>query len=239
MLRLLVAALLALGAARAEAASHPSGRWRAVLVAGDNAEPVFDNAVAAVTHWLQADGVPMADIHRLSASPPAGDPTIEPASIERVLGRIASLRAGPGERCFVFITSHGRRDQGIWLAASGEHLEPASLARALSAGCAKMPTVVILSSCYSGVFTTGPMKAPNRIVLSAARADRPSFGCQADRTYTVFDECVLSVLPRAPTWRAVYGGVQACVSRREKWLGVLPSQPQAAFGAAVRDLEVR
>ena len=73
----------------------------------------------------------------------------------------------------------------------------------------------------------------------AEEADRPSFGCQADRTYTVFDECLLAALPRAPTWRAVHAVSRGCVRAREKRLGVLPSEPQASFGAAVRNLPVR
>ena len=210
-----------------------------MLVAGDNAEPVFDNAVEAVGRWLAARGVPTADIHRLSATQEPRDPTSEPASAELVLRRIASLRPRAGERCLVFITSHGREGAGIWLAASREYLRPASLAQALSIGCAGVPTVVILSGCYSGAFTKGAMRAPNRIILTAARADRPSFGCQADRTYTVFDECLLASLPRAETWRAVHATSLACVREREQRLHVLPSQPQASFGAAVRDLPVR
>jgi hypothetical protein len=213
--------------------------WQAVLVAGDNAEPVFDNAVGALAHLLRDRGVPMADIHRLSAAQAPRDPAVEPASAENILQQIASLRPQPGERCLIFITSHGQRGEGIWLASSGDYLRPDSLARALSAGCAAVPSVVILSSCYSGAFTRGAMRAPNRIILTAARADRPSFGCQADRTYTVFDECLLAALPRAPTWRAVYAANLGCVQARERRLNVLPSQPQGSFGAAVRDLAVR
>jgi len=74
------------------------------------------------------------------------------------------------------------------------------------------------------------MRAPNRLIITAARPDRPSFGCQADRTYTVFDECLLSVLPQASTWRRVYDADLACVRQRERELGVLPSQPQGFFG---------
>ena len=228
-----------LGCGPAFGAGAEASRWQAVLVAGDNAEPVFDNAVDALAQWLADRGVPGSDIHRLSASRAPRDSTIEPASAERVLQRIASLRAQPGARCLVFITSHGQRGEGIWLAYSGDYLRPASLARALSIGCPAVPTVVIVSACYSGAFTVGAMRAPNRIILSAARADRPSFGCQADRTYTVFDECLLAALPRAPTWRAVYAASLGCVQARERRLQVLPSQPQASFGAAVRDLAVR
>ena len=233
-----VIAALWLGSGQVLGAGQAASPWEAVLVAGDNAQPVFDNAVDALAHWLGADGVPSSDIHRLSARGGSRDPSLEPASEERIVQRIASLRPQPGAGCLVFITSHGQEGRGIWLAESGEFLQPARLAQALSIGCAAVPTVVILSSCYSGSFTTGAMRAPNRIILSAARADRPSFGCQADRTYTVFDQCLLAALPRAPTWRAVYAASRGCVHTREKQLTALPSKPQASFGAAVRDLPV-
>jgi Peptidase C13 family len=234
-----VIAFLWLCFGQALGAGPAASPWEAVLVAGDNAQPVFENAIGALAHWLEAGGVASSDIHRLTASQAPLDPSVEPATPERILQRIASLRPPPGAGCLVFITSHGQEGQGIWLAYRGEFLEPASLARALSIGCAAVPTVVILSSCYSGAFTEGAMRAANRIIISAARADRPSFGCQADRTYTVFDECLLATVPRAPTWQAVYAGSLRCVQAREKRLQVLPSQPQASFGAAVRDLAVR
>jgi len=234
-----VIASLWLGSWQALGAGPAAPRWQAVLVAGDDAQPVFDNAVDALARWLGTGGTAISEVHRLSASRTSRDPGAEPASAERIVQRIASLRPPPGTGCLVFITSHGQHEQGIWLAYSGEYLQPERLAQALSIGCAAVPTVVIVSGCYSGAFTGGAMRAPNRIILSAARADRPSFGCQADRTYTVFDECLLAVLPRAPTWRAVYAGSLSCVGSREKRLGALPSQPQAAFGAAVRDLPVR
>jgi peptidase C13-like protein len=232
-------ALLLPGFVRAAAAAPARGDWKAVLVAGDNAQPVFDNAVTAITRWLLQRGVPAANIHRLSASPRADEPTVEPATARRVLQGVAGLAARPGERCFVFITSHGQRDEGVFLAYRAEFLTPAELAQALALGCGAVPSVTIVSSCYSGAFSAAPMQAPNRIVLTAARADRPSFGCQADRTYTVFDECLLASLPHAATWRATFTVNTGCVGRREKWLNVLPSQPQAFFGTKVRDLPVR
>jgi hypothetical protein len=217
------------------AAAAPSG-WRAVLVAGDNAEPVFDNAVAAFRDWLVAGGVPPRNIQVLSATP-GREGGVEPASTERVLGRIAALRPGPGEGCLVFITSHGERGEGIRLAYQEEFLRPIELGRALSAGCGRAPSVVIVSGCYTGGFTV--LRAPNRIVVTAARADRPSFGCAVTRTYAVFDECLLTALPQAATWRAVVAATRRCVGGREQQLRATPSEPQAAFGARVRDLRVR
>jgi hypothetical protein len=220
------------------AATQPV-RWQAVLAAGDMAQPVFDNAITAFRAWLAANRVPEADIHRLSASPDARDPAVEPANANGLLHRIAALHPGPGEGCLVFITSHGQRNRGIFLAYLGETLQPAALAQALAAGCRRSPTVVIVSGCYSGTFAAGPMTAPNRIVMTAARADRPSFGCQVGRTYAVFDECLLASLPASPTWRAVFNATVGCVQQRERALGVSPSQPQASFGVAVRDLPAR
>ncbi|MGC2411725.1 MAG: C13 family peptidase [Stellaceae bacterium] len=210
-----------------------------MLVAGDDAQPVFDNAVNTFARWLGSQGVPSSDIHRLSANPRPSDPTLEPASATHILARIAALEPRPGEGCLIFISSHGSRGEGVWLAYHQDFLQPDDLSRALSAGCRTAPTVVIVSSCYSGAFVGSTMRAPNRIILSAARASRPSFGCQADRTYTVFDQCLLAALKRARTWRAVRSTSLGCVRSRERQLAALPSQPQASFGATVRDLAVR
>jgi Peptidase C13 family len=233
-----VALLLLCSGQGAGAASAPGRSWQVVLAAGDDAQPVFDNAVETIAHRLAKRGVPTGNIHRLSASNTSRDPRIEPSSVGRLLGRIASLPARRGERCLVFITSHGREEEGVWLAYDREYLEPAALSQALSGGCARAPTVVIVSACYSGAFTAGAMRAPNRIILTAARPDRPSFGCQADRTYTFFDECMIAALPRSPTWRAVFADASACVGRLEQRLRARPSQPQAWFGVGVRDLPV-
>ncbi|HEY1794577.1 MAG TPA: C13 family peptidase [Stellaceae bacterium] len=207
------------------------GHWQVVLAAGDDEQPVFDNAVRAMAQFLARHGVPAADIHRLSAAPVRGTAPSTRAEITR---RIATLPVGPGDRCLVFITSHGEHGGGVYLAADDDDLGPAALARALNGNCAAVPTVVIVSACYSGSFAAAPMTAPNRVILTAARADRPSFGCQADRVYTVYDECLLAALPRVRDWEAAYRATTVCVTRHEQAWRVAPSYPQAWFGAATR-----
>ncbi|HEX3860909.1 MAG TPA: C13 family peptidase [Stellaceae bacterium] len=232
-------ALLFYGATEASAADRAPLRWQAVLVAGDDSQPVFDNAVEAFTRWLSAHGAAADDIHRLSAAAGPRHPGSQPASASAVLQTIASLHPQAGEGCLVFVTSHGQHGEGVWLAYTGEFLRPAALAQALSKGCGKAPTIVVISACYSGSFAAGKMRAPNRIILTAARPDRPSFGCQADRTYTVFDECLLGALPNAASWRGLREASLSCVREREHEMEVLPSQPQAFFGAAARNLRLR
>ena len=220
------------------ATANPAARWQVVLAAGDDAEPVFDNATRALSQRLTAAGVPATNIHRLSASAAELGATVEPALPGVLLQRIATLPARPGDRCLVFLTSHGERGAGLWLARSNTALSPDELARALSRGCAVVPTVVVVSACYSGSFAAGKMAKPNRIVLTAARNDRPSFGCQVHRVYNFFDECLLEALPKSVTWRAVAEGSRECVRRMEHALGERPSEPQAYFGAVVANLDV-
>ena len=179
-------------------------------------------------------GVPADNIHRLSAArAELRRPGVELATAGILLRRIAGLPARPGDRCFVFLTSHGEPGAGLWLARSDRALHPEELAQALSRGCATVPTVVIVSGCYTGGFAAGAMAAPNRIILTAARRDRPSFGCQVERTYTFFDQCLLGAMPRAGTWQAVFAAASRCVSRKEYALGERPSEPQAYFGSEV------
>jgi Peptidase C13 family len=219
-------------------AAAPDGNWLVVLAAGDDAEPVFDDATRALARRLAAAGVPAANIYRLSASRAELGPGVEPATAEILLRRVAGLSAGPGDRCFVFMTSHGELGAGLWLARSHRALHPEELAQALSRGCAAVPTAVIVSGCYTGGFAAGAMTAPNRIILTAARRDRPSFGCQVERTYTFFDQCLLGALPKAANWQALFAATNRCVSRKEHALGEPPSEPQAYFGAAVAGLGV-
>ena len=218
--------------------ANPAARWQVVLAAGDDAEPVFDNATRALSQRLAVAGVPAANIHRLSASGAEVGAAVEPALANVLLQRIGTLSARPGDRCLIFLTSHGERGAGLWLARSNTAVSPDELAQALSRGCAAVPTVVIVSACYSGSFATGKMAKPNRIVLTAARNDRPSFGCQVHRVYNFFDESLLGALPKSATWRAVADGSRECVRRMERALGEQPSEPQAYFGAVVANLDV-
>src|SRR5215475_1234955 len=62
-------------------------RWQAVLVAGDNAQPVFDNAVTAFRDWLASIGVPASNIHQLSANAGQRDQAVEPANVAQLQQR--------------------------------------------------------------------------------------------------------------------------------------------------------
>lgn len=244
MRRLLLAALCLL-AAGCTAAPPPvpaytpqqlgAVRFKAVLVAGDASAGVFDNAVRAMDAALVARGVSPADIARLSASPGANE---RGATLAGVLGAVAAMKPGAGQGCLVFATSHGTQGTGLVLSRSREFLTPGSLDSALAEGCGPAPTVVVVSGCYTGPFTGAPMAAPNRVVLTAARADRPSFGCRPGREFTFYDRCLLIALDTAADWAGLQEGTRACVRRTERAARLTPSEPQLFVGAAVAGLQV-
>lgn len=234
-----IAAMLVVIGGHAAGGAAASANWQVVLAAGDDAERVFDDATQTVAQRLRAAGVPAANIHRLSATTAELHRGIEPATAENLLRRISDLPARPADRCFVFLTSHGEHDAGLWLSRSQRALRPDELAQALSRGCGAVPTVVIVSSCYSGGFAAGAMAKPNRIILTASRRDRPSFGCQAERTYTFFDGCLLAAMPKQANWKTVFAATRSCVAREEHALGERPSDPQAYFGAAAASLSAQ
>jgi hypothetical protein len=213
-------------------ASLSALRFKAVLVAGDDAQPVFDNATRYLHDRLIAAGLADEDIHRLSAAA-RRDHGAEAATLAGVTARIAGLDAAAGEGCLVFLSSHGSLRAGFFLARSRDYLTPALLDRALSAGCAGVPTVVVVSSCFSGNFAAPPMTRSNRIIVTAARRDRPSFGCGVGQTYSVFDQCFLGSLDGAASWPAIFARVRGCVATRESALQETPSEPQGFFAAAL------
>lgn len=222
---------------QAPAAPMAPIRWHTVMVAGDGSLPVWDNAVQRFIAGLQSAGALAGTPQRLtSAGKQAGG--LPMATFEAILRSVASLRPGPGEGCLVFATSHGIPRAGLSLTASPQTpLSPAALDAALSrGGCAQAPTLVIVSACYSGDFAR-VLARPNRAVITAARSDRPSFGCGAGYRFTVFDECLLDTLEQRPAlWTEAVQATRACVTRREQELNANPSEPQASVGAQVAGL---
>lgn len=228
--RCLLCLLVSVTAAMAADAPRVSG-YKAVLIAGDPSAPAFDNATAAMRQHLLASGVAPADIEQFSANPLAvGRDGVESSTLGHVLAAIARMHPAAGQGCFVFATSHGAYQKGLVMAPSENFLTPAALDRALRVGCGDAPTVAIISGCFSGSFTQPPMARPNRVVLSAARQDRPSFGCGTEFHYNVYDDCLLHTMHQAGTWKAAYALIAGCVAGRERELRFPASGPRAWFG---------
>ena len=99
--------------------------------------------------------------------------------------------------------------------------------------------VIVVSACYSGGFVP-VLKAPDRTVITAARRDRPSFGCGNSDSATWFGRAFLvEALNATDDFAAAYGMARDTVRRREKQEGERPSHPQFAAGAAIAPVLAR
>ena len=215
--------------ARSGVPANP-GSWRALIVAANDREPVFDAARRTLETDLQRLGVAASAIESLSAAGDDGRPRASPAALTQAATRLASV---PADRCLVFLTSHGNQ-RGLELTASRSRYSSEALDQLVDRACGSLPTVVVVSACYSGVFADPPVPRPNRIVATAAQRDRTSFGCSHTRTYTVYDGCLIEALRIGGGWVQLFGRVKTCVEAEERTLGVrLPSNPQLVVGAGV------
>ena len=224
-------------AATVAPAAKPA-RWGALFIAGDDSIKAFDNATRRF--YAIIDGKQDVNLRRLTSDPSTAPTPAEIADTGNIDDALGFVTRSRQENCLLFMTSHGTKD-GFYLSQAGDSgglLPPELLDRWLDTHCGTRPTVVIVSACFSGIFLEHGMAAPNRIILTAARADRPSFGCGAGEVYTYFDKCLLDSWTWVYTWTELYNRTKGCVTERETELGAKPSEPQAYFGAGVANLEM-
>jgi hypothetical protein len=211
-------------------------QWRALAAAGEDNAPVFDNAVDKMAEILAARNVSPVD--RFTSDPALQRADRRITTADNMAAALNARHPGPGQGCLVFLTSHGSRE-GLVLRDDFENdrsLSPSTLGRILDEGCGSAPTVAIVSGCFSGIFIAGATEAPNRIILTAARDDRTSFGCGHEFQYTYFDDCMFQAWPKSQTWVALYRAIQVCVRDKERAVNAVPSEPQAYFGDQVANL---
>lgn len=228
------AALTLLILATTTCGASPFGDWAAVVVAGDwhshggGPSEAFDNARRDVSFDLERMGFQPQNVEQFSVRPD-NYPQEHPAASDAhtIATSLWDLSNRTSTGCFVYFTSHGSPD-GIVMGDST--YAPSSMAAMLDNTCSDRPTVVVISACFSGVFVP-VLEAPNRMILTAARPDRTSFGCGQTDRYPYFDQCVLETLPASTDFPDFGHSVQNCVAAREKREHMAPpSEPQLWIG---------
>ncbi|NGM52167.1 peptidase C13 [Caulobacter sp. 602-2] len=231
----LLLALLAIAPAHAEG---PFDRWAAVVVAGDfrahsgGSTEAFDNARRDISQSLTALGFPApAQFSTRPKRYPSQD--VAASDAKSIQAGLASAAQAAPAGCFVYITSHGA-PEGVVM---GEKiLRPQRLAAMVDDACPGRPSIVVISACFSGVFVP-VLERDDRMILTAARPDRTSFGCGESDRYPYFDDCFLSEIGKARDFAALGRAVQACVARKEVDTGMTPpSEPQMWIGPELRPL---
>ena len=222
------------------ALAGPFSNWAAVVVAADNAAheggstEAFDNARRDVSSRLVAMGFAAENISQFSTQPEKyAAPKPGKADLRGVYEQLKTLSGTARAGCLLYFTSHGE-PRGITFGEG--RLSPALLAAMIEGACPGRPVIAVISACFSGVFVD-PLAGPQRMVMTAARPDRSSFGCGESDKYPYFDECFLRTTETARDFIALANGTKACVAAKEiETKAEPPSEPQIWIGGALRPI---
>jgi len=223
--------------AQAQAAPQSSfvdfSHWAVVLVAGDyrahSGAPsqVFNNGRRDLAQAFAKIGFNKANMVQFSVDYDEGT---QHSGINEIGSAMQSVAARAKDGCLLYFTSHGVPEGMI---IGNAVLSPGQMRDMVNNACGSRPAVIVMSACYSGTFVA-PLQADSRIIMTAARPDRTSFGCGEMDEHTFFDDCYLRALPMASDFPGLGGLVQQCVAEREVQMKATPpSEPQVNVGPGV------
>jgi hypothetical protein len=157
------------------------------------------------------------------------------SGLRYALGEVAKKMNPDRDILFLSLSSHGS-DEPLLSVSNGilplEQVTGENLAAALRDSGIKW-RVIVISACHAGAFIA-PLENSNTIVITAAAADKTSFGCSDDRDLTYFGEAFYrDALPRATDLHQAFALTRSAIAARELAEHVSASDPQAYFGAQI------
>lgn len=199
-------------------------------------EPVFDNDVVSFSQSLSNAVGGISKQWLLGfISPKLMDPSV--GLMQQSIAQIAEHTVDGRDLAVVMLTTHGAPDLLAYKA-------PSKSATAWKAGdisqfLAPLENdfnVVVVQACFSGSLID-ELAHPNRIIITAAAADRTSFGCAPKNDNTWFIESLNAAMSQGGTWEQVVARAHAIVRMKEKAQGVPAaefSNPQYNVGRNMR-----
>lgn len=209
-------------------ASTPATELYSLTVAGDGRQSVFLREVDYVDRLLADRFAAHGQISLVNHREHFTDrPLATRENLSRAIDRL-SERSGPEDLIFLYLTSHGSADHQLVLAQPRlalDDLAAPDLA-ALLEPLAERNKVVVISACYSGGFIE-PLKSPTTLVITAARADRVSFGCSEQSDFTYFGRALFAeALQQTTDIAKAFTLAQTSVAEREQADHYQASEPQ-------------
>ena len=206
-----------------------------VLVAGLDSDPVFGREAREAGKVLSRRYDAAGRTIVLAGPDGRGADTLargSPDNIAAALARIAELIDKTEDVLVLYTTSHGAPygivyedgDAGVGAVA------PVRLAAMLTTLGLKR-RLVIVSACYSGVFVA-PLASADGVVMTAAAADRSSFGCEADSDWTFFGDALINhALRKDQPFAAAAKEATTLITKWETQGKLRASNPKLAIGA--------
>lgn len=211
----------------------------ALGVAGDATEDVFRNEaryfVELARQRLGARGA-MALVNHLDSVEGEPAPLATYDNLAHALQGIAERMDPDEDVLLLYLTMHGTPEHELAVVFPPfveDLLVPKDL-DALLDDAGIRHRVVVVSACYSGGFIPR-LRGPDTLVMTASRADRPSFGCGSASQVTFFGRAwMVEGLNRHGDLFAAFGDARARVGAWELGEALAPSQPQIAAGRRIR-----
>ena len=220
--RLLDAALDALPA------STPAIELYSLTLAGDGTQSVFLREADYVSRLLAERFAARGQIVLANHRDHLADRLLATRENLKRAVRALAERSGPEDLVFIYLTSHGSASHALNLDLPRLQLLdlPAAELAELLRPLAGRHKVVVISACYSGGFIA-PLKDDKTLLMTAARADRVSFGCAEENDFTYFGRALFGeALQHSDELDEAFERARASIAARERADGFEPSEPQ-------------
>jgi hypothetical protein len=208
-----------------------------LVVGGDGSDDVFRSEAGIVSNVIdQRFGASRRGIVLVNDRHYQRWPLATRKSIRRSLNAIISVMDTERDVLLIHLASHGGSSGELILQQPGlpqQLLYPEDLTKLLSA-TPSLNLVLVVSACQSGKWLQ-PLSAADRIILTSARHDRPSYGCGSRSEMTWFSDLLYRVHSFTLEQPALLAqDVKIAIAEREQREGVVEdkrSLPQAALGS--------
>jgi hypothetical protein len=195
-----------------------------VLAAQDIVKNYFDTygrSMTLINNNETLESIPLANGHNLKYS----------------ISKVAELMNKEEDILLLFLTSHGSEDH--YLTANFppfklNNINASNIKQSLDGAGIKW-RIIIISACYSGGFIE-PLAGPSTLLITAASADRNSFGCGHDGKYTYFGDAYFEKgLKKTKSFVKAFDKAANIISTKEKEDGFKNSDPQISLGSEIKN----
>jgi hypothetical protein len=208
-----------------------------VTFAGDGGEDVFRNEAEYAAQLFSKRFGPTAHALVLENNPTTlqSHPLADWSNLENTLDGVASAMKPDEDVLVLYMTSHGDEDHNLLVDMDPIPLDQMG-APDLAGILKKRPfkwKVVIVNACYSGGFVPD-LRGPGTLVLTAARADRSSFGCGSDSDMTYFGKAwLVDALNKTDNFVDAFQLAKNDIAGWENEDKLTPSEPQIDIGNGI------
>ncbi len=158
-------------------------------------------------------------------------------NLQDALNGIADRMDVEEDILFLFMTSHGSRNHRFSIDLGPvplDDLSPQQIREALDRSGIRW-RIIVVSSCYSGGFIEA-LKNPDTLIITAAAADRKSFGCGATSSFTDFGTAYFKhALAEQPDFIQAFDIAASRIDEKEQREHRRSSMPQRYVGEEIRE----